>query len=560
METGKTVQEIDVRRDFHRRRWVPIFIFILGILVFLPCIWSESSVTERDEFSLSFRTPLEMQERGLVLTPWLDGTPRLRKPPLLYWATLANYKIFGVTLAAARIWGVLAGAGLAACACLVAREIFRTNGLLAGLLTLSSIGVAVEARQAMLDLPVAFFSLLAMLYWLRWMGRERWRDIVLSAFALGCAFLVKGPVGLFFFLVGAATALWGFKDWRILLRHPTQMLVWLVIVLAICLPWPLWMRHLWGDHFTKSVDGELAARHFIAWDFIRPGTTLVGLVGLVFPWTPLFIGAVVGYFRKIRYSSRRSQTWLLIWCLASALPFFFMKASERYLLGIAPVECVMIASWLEDGDSPARRWLCRLSIVSLMAVALMFSALVVWFKLGIVGPVLCASAAGWMLWQSARTNSRLRIAFGAVITMALCLGLVYPRLGVNAIPPDLQERLGGLHVLQFQTTQPAMISMRLGYSVQRFYGNVPSYEFAAHPEGIAVFLTTAEREAFDKMLSTNRVQTVELFHFGTLAALKTYLGNNKFDRAARTEAFSTRSLEPLQLQVYCYKVTPEARN
>jgi len=560
---ANTVQEIDARRNFHRRRWVPVFLFILGIVVFLPSIWSETSVTERDEYSLSFRTPMEMKERGAWLTPWLDRQPRLRKPPLLYWATLADYKIFGITLAAARIWGVLAGAGLAVCSCLVAREIFRTNGMLAGLLTLSSVGVAVEARQAMLDLPVAFFSVLAVLFWLRWMGHERWRDILLSACALGCAFLVKGPVGLFFFLIGAVAALWGFHDWRILRRRPMQLLGWFVLVLAICLPWPLLMRHLWGDRFTETLDGEMAARHFIDWESIRFISTFSGLLGLIFPWTPLFFGAVVGYFMKIRYGSRRSQTWLLIWCLATAMPFFLMKASERYLLALAPVECVMIASWLEDGETCARRWLCRACVGMLALVALFFSAAVIWFKLGIVGPVLCFAATGWTLWQAMRTKSNLRVALGAVVTMSLCLGVVYPQFGVNAMPPDLQEKLAGLPAAQFDGIHPCLISMRLGYSVQRFDNKTFPTELAAHPDGVALFLTKFERKEFDEMLATNHLQTTELFHFGTLAALKTYLGSHKFDRDTRWEAFATRSIEPLQIQVYCYRITPaleQARN
>ncbi|HEX4342677.1 MAG TPA: phospholipid carrier-dependent glycosyltransferase [Verrucomicrobiae bacterium] len=549
-------REIDVRRDFNRRRWVPIFIFVLGFFVFLPSIWSESSVTERDEFFISFRTPIEMHEHGAWLTPWLDRQPRFRKPPLLYWATLANYEIFGMTLAAARIWGVLAGAGLAMCASLLAREIFRTTGLLAGLLTLGSIGVAVEARQAMLDLPVAFFSLLSVLCWLRWMSHQRWHHIILSALALGAAFLVKGPVGFFFFMVGAISALWMFNGWRIIRRQPIHLAVWFVLLLAICLPWPMWMRHVWGDRFTHTVDEELGARHFIEWAFLRPITTISGLLGLIFPWTPLLIGAIASYFQKIRHGSQRSQTWLLVWCVASTLPFFFMKASERYLLGIAPVECVLIAAWLEDGDSVVRRWLFRLCVVLLALIALALCAAVIWLKLGIVGPVLCVAAVVWMLWQARRITSYLRITFGGVIAMALCLGVVYPQLGINAMPLDLEQKLGGLPAVHFINVHPCLLSMRLGYSVQKFDDYSFPAEMAAHPNGMAVFLTPYERGKFEAMLVSSNLQSTELFHYGTVAALKTYFGNNKFDRANRREAIATRSIEPLQLQVFCFKVMP----
>src|SRR6185436_712445 len=99
-----------------RATWVPAVIFALGVAILVPSIWSETSVTGTDEYWLSLRTPMEMKERGEWLTPWLNGEPRLRKPPLVYWAILLNYKLFGVNLVSARVWGVLAGAGLALCA------------------------------------------------------------------------------------------------------------------------------------------------------------------------------------------------------------------------------------------------------------------------------------------------------------------------------------------------------------------------------------------------------------------------------------------------------------
>src|SRR5262245_15842259 len=181
----------EVRRDagdLPRDHRVPWLIFLLGLVLFSPSIWRETSIAGSDEYSLSLRTPMEMAERGEWLTPWLDGKPRLRKPPLLYWATLASYKMFGVHLASARMWGVLAGAGLAVCACLFARELSRSNGLLAGLLTLGSLGVAIEARQAMLDLPLALFSALAVLQWVRWLRHGTVSAVALCGLWLGLSF------------------------------------------------------------------------------------------------------------------------------------------------------------------------------------------------------------------------------------------------------------------------------------------------------------------------------------------------------------------------------------
>jgi len=145
-----------------------LFVFVIGVLILLPRIWCETSITGQDEYWLSFRTPIETMEHGDWFTPWVNGEPRLKKPPLLYWAILWSYKLLGINLFAARIWGVLAGAGLAVCSLLIYRELFKKSGILAGLITLATLTVAIEGRRAMLDLPLTFFTAMALFFAIKW--------------------------------------------------------------------------------------------------------------------------------------------------------------------------------------------------------------------------------------------------------------------------------------------------------------------------------------------------------------------------------------------------------
>ncbi|MBW2112472.1 MAG: glycosyltransferase family 39 protein [Deltaproteobacteria bacterium] len=180
-----------------------LLVFFMGLLLLLPGIWCETGITGQDEYWLSFRTPMETMERGDWVTPWVNGEPRLKKPPLLYWAIMLSYRLLGIGLFSARIWGVLAGAGLAACSTLLYRELFRRSGLLAGLITLASIAVVIEGRRAMLDLPLAYFTAMAVFFAIRWgkTGNQGW--ILLSGLSLGLSFLVKGPVGMVLFVVAS---------------------------------------------------------------------------------------------------------------------------------------------------------------------------------------------------------------------------------------------------------------------------------------------------------------------------------------------------------------------
>ena len=360
-------------------RWVPLLLLGLGLLLLTPSIWSETSVTGMDEYWLSFRTPMEMKERGDWLTPWVNGEPRLRKPPLVYWAMLLNYHCFGVNLVSARVWGVLCGAGLAICAALFSRELFQKTGLLPGLLTLATMGVAVDGRRAMLDLPSALFSTLAVLCLVKWFrtgqpslvpaGRVESEQLdsakaysspgssapirlpLLCGFFLGLSFLTKGPVGFLFFGAGLVAWLAVFRPWGFLLRHWCHVLLGLAALAAVSLPWPLTMQHLWGDRFGKIIGEELAARQFGHWMPGSPLSAWSGALGLVLPWTPLMLAAIYAHFRQRDSAGRREKSFLIVWFVLAAIPFFFMRSFERYMLALVPAQIVLCAEYLDLGPN-----------------------------------------------------------------------------------------------------------------------------------------------------------------------------------------------------------------
>ena len=227
------------------RRRAPAVIFVLGLVLLIPGTWSDSGITEADE-SLTLRTPLEMIEHGSWLTPWLDGEPRFRKPPLVYWAIAATYKVFGVHLLCGRIWGALAGAGMAAGVVLLVRELFRRDGLLAGLMTLATFGVSMAGREAMLNLPVAALCTFAVYFFLRWRRRFAIGWLLASAAVLAAAALTKGPVALVF--SGGAVVAWLVVsgDRSQIRAHWPHLLGALAVFVLLALPWPVLMYMEWG--------------------------------------------------------------------------------------------------------------------------------------------------------------------------------------------------------------------------------------------------------------------------------------------------------------------------
>ena len=84
-----------------------LILFLLAIAVLLPGISDITGITGKDEYLLGLRTPMHMIEGGHGWLPWLDGEPRLKKPPLIYWLGKVSYETFGISLFSGRVIGVL---------------------------------------------------------------------------------------------------------------------------------------------------------------------------------------------------------------------------------------------------------------------------------------------------------------------------------------------------------------------------------------------------------------------------------------------------------------------
>lgn len=537
-----------------RRSWVPWVVFVLGVLVLTPSIWSETSVTGSDEYTLTLRTPMEMRERGDWLTPWVNGEPRLRKPPLMYWLILANYHVFGVGLVAARIWGVLAGAGMAVGSCLLARDLHRSTGLLAGLLTLSCLGVAAQARQAMLDLPLGMLVSFALLCGVRWVRQPRGSTAAAAAVWLGLSFLMKGPIGIFFFAAGAVAAALCFPVGPAVRRHGVHWLVALAILLAIAVPWPLAMQRLWADRFVRILGEELAARDFGSWHGKSPLSALGGALGLIAPWTPVVLAAIWQFFRMPRDQRRPEDRWLVLAFLLSVLPFFFMRAFERYMLAVVPIQAVLAAGWL-GASGPWRPAALRLSAGVLSVVTVAGGLAALWFHLAVWGPLL-VMAGTIALWREVFGAARpVRVSLLAAGLLTLSFGGVYPSLGLNRFPRGIEQEFGTRPVYTFEHLLPATLSSRLGRSVQPWK---PAVMSTGAP--VLVFVERSLLARFENTTREAGMAVREVSRFKTFYSRKAWVRFARHDATAADwmQALRTRSLDGLQTEIVLFEVNRPA--
>ncbi|MBN1278104.1 MAG: glycosyltransferase family 39 protein [Deltaproteobacteria bacterium] len=537
-------------------RYGALIIFFLGIALLIPQIWSETSITGQDEYWLSLRTPIETLEHGSWLTPWVNDEPRLKKPPLLYWAILLTYKILGINLFAARIWGVLSGAGLALCSFLIYRKLFNRSSMLAGFITLGTLAVTIEGRRAMLDLPLAFFVCMAVFFALKWGDSGRWRWILLSAISIGLSFMVKGPIGFIFFGSASVAALTVFRKWGFAFSRWMQIAAAFLLLLAICLPWPLTMAFMWPDYFS-IIRGELAQRQPQDLNLFAPLSALRKGLVLVFPWTLILVAAIISSLKNAGKMVSRRSLWLALWFLISLIPCFFMQCFSRYMVPIIPAASVLSANWLEGVSWAIKNTLFRLSMSLAAFFTLLLCVFFMWFGRGPLIALACLLLTAVLLWITFLKNDIPLATLCLCLLLTLMIGGLYPCLGINSLPADIEKVIGHAPAASYNSSQPSMLSIRLKRSVKRIRSfDEKDINMLRQFNG---FLFVRENEArdFETLAGKLGIAFNKEGYFKTFWSRKTWI---RFAREDVTlddwkKAISLRSLADLRTGIFYYRLS-----
>ncbi|MFZ0396333.1 MAG: glycosyltransferase family 39 protein, partial [Terracidiphilus sp.] len=201
------------------------------------------------QFAALFRPPLlddvdathaeaaqHMAETGDLVTLYVNGVRYLEKPPLPYWLTAADYRIFGQNVFATHLPNALAILGCAwICWLWGARAWGRRAGYYAALAMLTAIGPFLFTRFAIPDVLLTFLLLLALWNFLTGLEDRRAPRIYAMWAALALATLAKGLVAPVFFIAAAVpflmlSGLW--RRWREL-----KPVTGVLLFLAVAAPW-----------------------------------------------------------------------------------------------------------------------------------------------------------------------------------------------------------------------------------------------------------------------------------------------------------------------------------
>ncbi|MEO5753606.1 MAG: glycosyltransferase family 39 protein [Chthoniobacterales bacterium] len=152
----------------------------------------------------------EMIERHDYVVPYFNNRYRFDKPPLIYWAQVASFRILGENPLAARLPSALAAALTAVAIFAWGRRLDLSRAAFwAAIIFTLCLQTFVHAKAAVADMWLVLFMTLG-----HWAGYEllrdrfggTWRSVVvrpeglrgwwwLFYLSLACAFLAKGPIG-----------------------------------------------------------------------------------------------------------------------------------------------------------------------------------------------------------------------------------------------------------------------------------------------------------------------------------------------------------------------------
>ena len=438
-------------------------LWIIGL--FYRGIWSPD---EPREFDIAYN----MLRSGDMVVPQLAGTPFVEKPPLAYWVQSASMRLFGASIAAARLpnvlWAALAVLSIGALAGDAAGERNRQRAALTAAVLCASILLVLQVQIWLAtDAPLVAFTAVALLSGWRLahadtLQRQLAWSLLFGSSLAGAA-LAKNGFGL---LVPILTLL-AWLAWEGQLRELRRW-PWWVAAGTCALIVGAWLIALVG----RPGGGELL--HALLWDNLvarfvpvkSSGTYDLGhqsshwkflllLPVYVLPWTFAVLGTGRWLVDAARGSTESGRA--VRYCICAIAPACIVLLMSRTARGVyfAPAllcVAVLLALWVSersDAFSSFEQTALRLTRYTLQTLTILFSATAA-LLLVMVGIHAIAAVAALALIAFALVSvvMSLRASAGLMHGLVVATGLFFASLvAFQLVAFPILDRSGNLGAL-----------------------------------------------------------------------------------------------------------------
>ncbi len=264
----------------------------------------------------------EMLETGQYITTTLNYAVRFTKPPLVIWAMVAAYKLFGINEFSARIFCATSGFILTIVTYLFANKYLGNRvAIFAACILLAAPLFVGVGRMAITDMPLSLFmggSLFSFFH--AWKQRQKFYlhlGYILTAFAI----MTKGPVGLLLPILILSSFLYLSSANKATLKFFNLPMGILVIAL-IALPWFVIEIVLTkGAYFNEFIMRENFARFASVVDSHKGPWFyhIAAVFGGLFPWSIVLPQSIITELKNIhskintRIAENKSPLCLTHW-------------------------------------------------------------------------------------------------------------------------------------------------------------------------------------------------------------------------------------------------------
>ena len=527
-------------------------VFLATVLLNAIGVDKVTSPTSKDEYHRVFRTALTMSEENVWLVPLLDGNPRIEKPPLLNWLTRFNFEVFGLSAGSARLIILLFSGLLVAVIAAIALELQPDiwYAIFAALIALSTIGMSIHGRILLPDIPTAALSGVAFYLFLKWFKTGSQSFLILAAVVLAGSFLTKGPVAFVVLGSGVLSLILTDHSVRQFLRQNLfQTVIPVVIFIVLSLSWYVYVFVQFPAYTSEVLETEYEARRFGRFHL----NAILQFTSLFFPWTVLLILSIVRWRSgRISFNNERASM-LLLWVAISLAPFCFIRSFDRYLVGTlipASLFCAKSVGGLTNGWSRngVTIFLATLFVIPLLAFC-------TWFRLSshslTIAVLILLAVFAYVWWKAVGFSA---MAISSAVLWTAVFGVFFPRLGVNDVPAEVLNIVGGRNVFFYRDPQPAMLPIIKGRSMDLVFNLT---RVAQHcDETPLVFSLREESKRINSNAAALKVNLRELYSYKAIIALEKLVSSAVRSSAASKwqSAIKSRSLEPLKTEIVLFQV------
>jgi len=310
-------------------------------------------LTDPDEVFYTL-TAREMADRNEWLTPYIFNQPQFEKPILTYDLIRVSFDAFGQTPFAARFFpAVFACFGVLG---IYALGLFgfgnERRAFLAALVMATSAFYMAMAKTVFTDMIFSVLILYSLLsFYLAYLNPDFRRAGIFSFYIFAAlAVLAKGPLGLLIPL--AAVIIFLLYQREISFLKTPWFLIGFGLCLVISIPWYWYEISKYGDVFIKEFFvndhwrrlTEAEHRSNDTWYFY-PITMLAGL----FPWTLFVAAAFVDLFKRLKFTIKPFEYFLLSWILVVFIIFQVSHSKlASYILPMFPALALLAANYIDE--------------------------------------------------------------------------------------------------------------------------------------------------------------------------------------------------------------------